>query len=71
MIDSVNIRQFAAHDVENVTALWEKTLPSSQPWNDPKAVICRKLNVKDDLFFVDDLAGEIIATQGRDKARRQ
>ena len=52
MIDELQIRQFQASDVDAVTALWQESLPSTQPWNDPQRVICRKRNQKDQFFFV-------------------
>ena len=62
MLADVTIRQFQSTDAASVIALWQRTLPSPQPWNDPSRAICRKRNQMDDLFFVGDLDGTVIAT---------
>lgn len=56
------VRPFQSSDADAVVSLWEETLPSSQPWNDPKQVICRKQNHNDDLLFVGEQDGRIVAT---------
>ena len=58
----VTVRKFESSDTDSVIALWNKALPSSQPWNEPQDVICRKLNVNDGLFFVGEQDGQILAT---------
>lgn len=62
MTSDLTVRKFEASDADTVVALWKTALPSSQPWNDPKTVICRKLNVTDGLFFVGEQDGRVIAT---------
>ena len=47
MTADITVRKFESSDVDSVIALWNKALPSSQLWNEPKDVICRKLNVND------------------------
>ncbi len=71
MTVDITVRKFASPDADNVIALWNKTLPSSQPWNDPKTVICRKVHVNDGLFFVGEQDGQVIATvlSGHDGVR--
>lgn len=62
MTAGLTVRKFEASDADSVIALWNHALPSSQPWNEPKTVICRKLNVNDGLFFVGERDGQVIAT---------
>ncbi len=62
MTANVTVRKFESSDADSVIALWNKVLPSSQPWNEPQAVICRKLNVNDGLFFVGEQDGQVVAT---------
>ncbi len=62
MIAEIAVRRFAPSDADSVIALWKTTLPSSQPWNEPKTVICRKLAVNDRLHFVGEQNGQVIAT---------
>ena len=58
----ISVRKFASSDAESVIALWSDALPSSQPWNEPRTIICRKLHQKDGLFFVGEQDGQVIAT---------
>ncbi len=58
----LTVRQFQPADVEQVESLWQEALPSSQPWNESRDVICRKLNGRDQLFFVGEQNGRIVAT---------
>ncbi|MBC8355230.1 MAG: GNAT family acetyltransferase [Planctomycetes bacterium] len=62
MTDELVVRQFQASDTDAVTSLWEEELPSSQPWNDPRQIICRKRQHNDKLFFVGEKDGQIVAT---------
>jgi len=45
------IREFDAADTEAVVGLW-KSCGLTQPWNDPRADIERKLKVQPELFLV-------------------
>ena len=56
------VRKFESPDADSVIAIRNKALPSSQPWNPPKDVICRKLNENDGLFFLGEQDRQIIAT---------
>jgi len=56
------VRPFETSDLESVTSLWERTLPSAQPWNEPSRVIHRKLAAADGLFLVGGLGQQVIAT---------
>jgi hypothetical protein len=60
MTAEVVTRRFRSNDAEPLIALWQKVLPSSQPWNEPRDVLCRKMNRHDDLVFVAERNGEII-----------
>lgn len=62
MTAELAVRQFQTSDADGVTTLWEEALPSSQPWNDPKTIICRKRLRSDQLFFVGEIEGRIVAT---------
>jgi RimJ/RimL family protein N-acetyltransferase len=62
MTSDLTVRKFEASDAESVIALWSDALPSSQPWNQPRTIICRKLHQKDGLFFVGEQDGQVIAT---------
>ncbi len=62
MTADLTVRQFLSSDADSVVSLWEEALPSSQPWNDPKQAICRKRHRNDDLFFVGEEDGRIVAT---------
>jgi RimJ/RimL family protein N-acetyltransferase len=59
---NLTVRKFESSDADSVIALWNKALPSSQPWNEPTTVICRKLNLNDGLFFVGKQDGQVVAT---------
>lgn len=54
------VRRFQANDVDQLTALWNTVLPSSQSWNDPQQVLCRKLNRYDGLVFVAERDGAVV-----------
>lgn len=56
------VRKFESRDAEQVMRLWQDALPSSQPWNEPGQVICRKKQRRDDLFFVGERGKRILAT---------
>ena len=62
MAADVTIRPFQSADADQVIALWGEALPSSQPWNDPRQVICRKRHRNDDLFLVGERNGRVVAT---------
>lgn len=62
MSAETTVRAFQPDDGEAVIALWQEVLPSSQPWNDPLWVICRKLKAEDGLFFVAVQDGRIVGT---------
>lgn len=65
MTAEVVTRRFQSCDAEALIALWQEVLPSSQPWNEPRRVLCRKMNRRDDLVFVaerdEKIVGALIA----------
>lgn len=56
------IRNFYARDRVQVIALWREVFPEDPPWNDPEAVIKRKLRRQRDLFLVGELEERVVAT---------
>ncbi len=60
MTANVTFRRFQSGDADALVALWQEALPSSQPWNEPRGVLCRKMNQHDDLVFVAEREGEIV-----------
>lgn len=58
----VSVRSFKTSDADAVCSLWDGALPDSQPWNESRRVIRRKLCVQDDLFFIAEAGGAIIGT---------
>lgn len=62
MTAEIAVRRFTPPDADSVIALWNTSLPSSQPWSEPKTVICRKLSENDRLLLVGEQDGRVIAT---------
>ena len=58
----LNVRPFQTSDASSVIEIWRTCLPSSHPWNEPVSVICSKQNRADELFFVGEREGKLIAT---------
>jgi ribosomal protein S18 acetylase RimI-like enzyme len=46
------VRPFASADRAQVVALWSEVFADDPPWNDPAAMIERKLRVQPELFLV-------------------
>jgi len=57
-----NIRKFYSRDRQGVIALWKDVFPDDPPWNDPAAVIARKMQKQRDLFLVGLLDKKVVAT---------
>ena len=57
----MQIRAFKSDDQEAVIALWRQC-DLVRPWNVPKRDIQRKMQVRPDLFLVDVVNGEIVAS---------
>jgi ribosomal protein S18 acetylase RimI-like enzyme len=60
--DELVIRAFREADEPQVVALWREVFAGDPPWNEPAAVIRRKLGTQRDLFLVGELEGEVVAT---------
>jgi len=56
------VRQFHEKDKREVTGLWLEVFPDDPPWNEPAAIIRRKLAIQSDLFWVGSYRGKIVAT---------
>jgi ribosomal protein S18 acetylase RimI-like enzyme len=55
------VRAFRRADHAQVVALWSAAFPDDPPWNDPAAIIERKLRVQRELFLVGEAEGRIVA----------
>jgi ribosomal protein S18 acetylase RimI-like enzyme len=60
MASNIITRQFQSNDAESLIALWQEVLPSSQPWNEPREVLRRKMNQHDDLVFVAEKEAKVV-----------
>ncbi|MEP3481926.1 MAG: GNAT family acetyltransferase [Fuerstiella sp.] len=60
MAPDLAVRQFQTSDSESLIALWQNVMPDSQPWNEPKDALIRKLNRGDGLVFVAEQGGCIV-----------
>ena len=58
----VVIRPFEPQDHAAVVSLWKEIFPDDPPWNEPAAVIRRKLTVQPELFLVGYVDGHLVAT---------
>ncbi len=56
------IRPFEPQDHAEVVSLWKDIFPDDPPWNEPTAVIRRKLTVQPELFLVGYADGRLVAT---------
>src|SRR5688572_4135584 len=52
MASEITIRPYQADDHAEVVALWKEVFPEDPPWNEPDAVIRRKLEIQPELFLV-------------------
>ena len=60
MTTECHTRLFRTSDADSLIALWQKILPDSQPWNDPREALIRKLKLSDELVFVAEQNGKLI-----------
>jgi ribosomal protein S18 acetylase RimI-like enzyme len=58
----VQIRVYQPSDEPGVVAVWQSTLPSPAPHNEPLTAIRKKLAVDPELFFVAESDGRVIGT---------
>ena len=59
---AIIIRPYEDDDEAEVSQLWREVFPHDPPWNEPRAVIHRKMLVQRELFLVGDVEGLVIAT---------
>ena len=57
----MHIRTFSISDEAAVIELWQRC-GLVRPWNDPHKDIQRKLGTQHELFFVGEVAGELVAS---------
>lgn len=60
--EALRVRAFREEDRVAVVALWEQVFPDEPPWNDPGAVVRRKLGIQRELFLVGESGSRIVAT---------
>jgi ribosomal protein S18 acetylase RimI-like enzyme len=58
----LKIRKFTKNDKPKVIKLWRLVFKNDPPWNEPNAIIERKLAIQRNLFLVGEVNGKIIAT---------
>lgn len=58
----VEIRPYASTDYAQVVALWSDVFRDDPPWNEPAAMIRRKLTVQPELFLVAHIDGRVVGT---------
>jgi ribosomal protein S18 acetylase RimI-like enzyme len=58
----IEIRPYQPQDEESVVILWNEAFPDDPPWNEPAAMIKRKLAVQPELFLVGAEDGRVVAT---------
>jgi len=58
----ITIRPYGSQDHSQVVSLWNEVFPDDPPWNEPAAVIRRKLTVQPELFLVGLVNGRVVAT---------
>jgi ribosomal protein S18 acetylase RimI-like enzyme len=65
VIETLEIRPYQPKDHAQVVALWSDVFADDPPWNEPAAMIRRKLAVQPELFFVacinDQVVGAVMA----------
>ena len=62
MPSDVEVRPYQQQDRPEVISLWNEGFPDDPPWNEPAAVIQRKLTVQPELFLVGLKDDRVIAT---------
>lgn len=55
---TINIRPFTESDTDDVISLWQ-ACDLTRPWNDPYKDIHRKIKLKDNLFLVATIDGQL------------
>ncbi|MCP5149693.1 MAG: GNAT family acetyltransferase [Ectothiorhodospiraceae bacterium] len=59
---AVTVRPYEGRDEEAVVALWSSVFAGDPPWNEPRAMIRRKLTVQPELFLVAERGGAVVGT---------
>ena len=62
MAEDVVIRTFQEDDASEVRRLWHTVFHDDPAWNEPAAIIRRKVAVQPNLFCVGTLHGRVVAT---------
>lgn len=57
----ITIRPYQSNDYDEVVALWNEAFPDDPSWNEPGAVIRRKLKVQPELFLVGIASNRVVA----------
>ena len=61
MVSNITIRPYQSNDYAEVVALWKEVFPEDPPWNEPAAVIRRKLKIQPELFLVGIADDRVVA----------
>jgi len=61
-VTELRIRSYGEADRAAVVALWQEVFANDPPWNEPEAMIRRKLAVQPELFLVALLRGKLVGT---------
>jgi ribosomal protein S18 acetylase RimI-like enzyme len=62
MSNAVKVRSYSSEDRPVVAALWREVFADDPPWNEPEAMIDRKLTVQPELFLVAEVEGRVVGT---------
>ena len=62
MSTTLRVRSYAHHDEDAVVRLWQTVFADDPPWNAPREMIRRNLEVQPDLFLVATLDAELVGT---------
>ena len=60
MTNNVSIRPFQATDAPSVVEIWNGAFKATQPWHDPREMLCRKANQYDGMTFVAEVDAVIV-----------
>ena len=58
----LKIRTFTENDKQKVIKIWRLVFKNDPHWNEPNAIIERKLAIQRNLFLVGEVNGKIVAT---------
>jgi ribosomal protein S18 acetylase RimI-like enzyme len=59
--ESLRIRPIRDQDLPKVVELWKTVFPDDPPWNDPRIMAERKMELEPELFLVGELEGRLVA----------